>query len=80
MLYVKDPRAGHTGELPVMVPGVTGIAGFTVVVISLLNTVGGAAQTAFEIISTVILSPFTRVEVEKFGLLVPTFVVPLSFH
>ena len=30
MLYTNDPRAGHTGELPVIVPGVAGTAGLTV--------------------------------------------------
>jgi len=41
---------GHTVLVPVIVPGVEGAAGFTVIVMLLLVTVAGEAQAAFEVI------------------------------
>ena len=46
----------------------------------MLVALKGEAHTAFEVISTVILSPFTSVDVMNVALFVPTLVDPFNFH
>ena len=60
-------------------PGVTGVAGETVIWTALLVAVVGEAQTAFDVITTVTLSPLFRVVLVKVGLFVPTS-IPFTFH
>jgi hypothetical protein len=62
-----------------MIPGVAGGGGFTAIVISLLVTGVGLTQVAFEVITTVTLSPFTNELLVKVLLLLPTL-LPFSFH
>jgi hypothetical protein len=57
--------------------GVT--TGLTVMVTGLDVAVAGDAQVAFEVITQVITSPFTRDEFEYTALLIPSF-TPFSFH
>ena len=70
---------GHTGEVPVIDPGVTGGGGFTVMATPLLVAVAGVAQIAFDVSITLTTSPFAKLVVLKFGLLVPTL-LPLICH
>ena len=61
------------------VPGVAGVAAETVIGMVLLVADAGEAHGAFEVITTVMLSPLFRVELANTGLSVPTF-VPFIFH
>ena len=79
MLYTNPARPGQTAAVPVIGPGVTGVAGLTVIGILLLVAVVGVAQGAFEVNITLIISPFTRDEVVKVALLVPAF-TPFTCH
>ena len=62
-----------------MIPGATGVAGLTVIFVGVLVAVKGFAQGAFDVMTTVTTSPFTKAVVVKVGLLVPVL-VPLIFH
>ena len=62
-----------------MLPGVDGIAAETVTWIGVLVADDGEEQGAFEVITTVTLSPLFREELVNTGLFVPTF-VPFIFH
>ena len=70
---------GHTGVVPVMTPGVAGVAGFTVMGIVLLSAVVGDAQIAFEVNITCTTSPFASDEVIKVELFEPAF-TPFTCH
>jgi hypothetical protein len=61
ILYVKLVLLMHWTLIPVIEPGVTGAGGLTVIVTSLLVAVAGLTQAAFEVITTVTLSPLTSV-------------------
>ena len=65
--------------MPVILPGVAGVPGFTVMVILLLVAVVGEAQAALDVITTFITSPFDKVELVNVGLLVPA-AVPFTYH
>lgn len=54
-------------------------ASLTVMVSWLLVTDAGEGQTAFEVITTVILSPFTKDDDENVALLAP-MLLPFNFH
>jgi hypothetical protein len=63
----------------VIAPGVTGAGGLTTIEISLLVADAGLTQVAFEVNTTVTLSPFTRdveLNVEEFE----PILEPFSFH
>ena len=69
----------HCSEEPVIIPGVVGAAGLTVIDMGELVAVVGFAQGAFDVITTVTTSPFTKEEVVKVALLVPVL-VPFTCH
>ena len=79
MLYVNPVLLTHCSAAPVMIPGATGAAGLTVIFVGVLVAVKGFAQGAFDVMTTVTTSPFTKAVVVKVGLLVPVL-VPLIFH
>ena len=62
-----------------MIPGVTGVAGFTVIGMLLLVAVAGETQVAFEVRITLTTSPFTNPVLLKLGLLVPVL-IPFTCH
>ena len=71
---------GHTGVVPVITPGVEGVAGLTETVISLLVAVKGAAHIAFEVKITRTLSRFIKVVVVKVVAVAPLTFTPFSCH
>ena len=70
---------GHTGVVPVIVPGVAGVPGFTVIEMLLLDADAGEAQVAFDVKTTLTISPLVRLVVVKVALLVPAF-APFTNH
>ena len=75
---MRPAIAGQTELVPVIVPGVDGAAGFTTIVIWLLETVAGIAQAALGVKSSVTISPFCNVDDEKVGVF--TAGLPFTFH
>ena len=79
ILYTNPVMPGHTGEVPVIGPGVAGVAGLTVMETELLVAVVGVAQGAFDVSITFTTSPFTSVVVVNVALLIPAF-APFTCH
>ena len=70
---------GQTGLVPVIVPGVTGVAGLTVIATGVLVAVVGEAHVAFDVSITVTTSPFASEVVLNDELFVPAF-TPFTCH
>ena len=62
-----------------IIPGATGAAGLTVMVMGELVAVVGTAHGAFDVITTVTTSPLTNEVVVNVALLEPTL-FPFTFH
>ena len=79
MLYVKPVVPGHVVALPVIVPGLAGVPGFTTIVILVLVAVVGEAQDALEVSITLTTSLLFNVVLVNVELFVPAF-TPFTCH